>query len=65
MKLDAVTGSDIAGRMTQLHTDALRVGSEAQAMMKNAQFETRLPFQVSVILLETYFNTFSYLNYTK
>ena len=46
--MDAATGQDIAGRMTQLHADALTVGTQAQAMMKNAQFETRLPFQVVI-----------------
>ena len=47
MKVDETTGNDIAGRMTQLHTEAVKVNSEAQAMMRNAQFDTKLPFQVS------------------
>ena len=50
IKVDDETGKNIAEMMTEFHTKAVTIKSEAEAVIGNAQLDVRPPVQVLVWL---------------
>ena len=47
MNVDDQTGKDLAERMEEFHAKAVTVGSEAEAIMGNAQLDVKPPVMVN------------------